>query len=52
MQDPIRSEDIGRFMTDRSHPAKTAAVEGASHAPMVPLPEDVACLIEEAASLQ
>jgi pimeloyl-ACP methyl ester carboxylesterase len=38
------------FMAERAHAAKTVVIEGASHALMVSHPNEVAALIEDAAS--
>ncbi|WFP65805.1 alpha/beta hydrolase [Mesorhizobium sp. WSM4904] len=41
---------VMKFMAERAHAVKTVVVEGASHAVMVSHPNEVAALIEEAAS--
>jgi pimeloyl-ACP methyl ester carboxylesterase len=41
---------VMKFMAERAHSVKTVVVEGASHALMVSHPDEVASLIEEAAS--
>ncbi|CDX17522.1 Alpha/beta hydrolase fold protein [Mesorhizobium sp. ORS 3324] len=41
---------VMKFMAERAHAVKTVVVEGASHAVMVSHPDEVAALIEDAAS--
>ncbi|MDX8520307.1 alpha/beta fold hydrolase [Mesorhizobium dulcispinae] len=41
---------VMKFMAERAHAVKTVIVEGASHAVMVSHPDEVAALIEDAAS--
>jgi pimeloyl-ACP methyl ester carboxylesterase len=43
---------VVNFMAERAHARKTVGVEGASHAVMISHPQEVAALIEEAASAE